>query len=142
MAGRGRAPKEPAKRRNHHVPIRGEWTAADGLGWQHGPIPEPPDGLTDASLEAWNVWMRAWFAARWTPGDVPGLRIIVRLYDRVERGEYQRAGELRLWLDTYGITPKGQADRRWARPSEDGPKSVPETNQSGRYAHLSVVDTP
>jgi hypothetical protein len=40
------------------------------------------------------------------------------VYDQVERGEFQRAGELRLQMDTYGITPKGQQDRRWARPTE------------------------
>jgi len=44
------------------------------------------------------------------------LLTIVLLYDQVQRGEFQRANELRLQMDTYGITPKGQQDRRWARP--------------------------
>jgi hypothetical protein len=64
--------------------------------------------------------MGAWFAAHWTLDDLPGLRTLIRLYDQVERGEWPRATELRLSMDTYGITPKGQQDRRWARPVDDG----------------------
>jgi hypothetical protein len=74
-----------------------------------------------ASIDAWNTWMRSWYAAHWTPDDLPALRQLARLYDQVERGEYQRAGELRLWSDTYGITPKGQQDRRWLPPTPDAP---------------------
>lgn len=65
--------------------------------------------------------MESWFAAHWTPSDLPGLRQLIRIYDQVERGEFQRANELRLQMDTYGITPKGQQDRRWAPPkSQEG----------------------
>lgn len=77
-----------------------------------------------ASVEAWATWMAAWFAAHWTPDDLPGLRTLVRLYDQVERGEFQRANELRLQMDTYGITPKGQQDRRWSAPSDE-PQAAP-----------------
>lgn len=137
MAGRGRTPK--LKRQNpRDVPQRGDWQAASG-GWQHGDLPAPPDGLMPASVEAWNVWISAWFAAHWTPDDLPGLRQLIRLYDQVERGEFQRASELRLQMDTYGITPKGQQDRRWVAP-----KAV-ETPQEGQeatsdpYQRLRVV---
>jgi hypothetical protein len=68
--------------------------------------------------------MAAWFAAHWTPADLPALRQLVRLYDEVERNEFQRAGELRLQMDTYGITPKGQQDRRWAPPAADAGKAT------------------
>jgi hypothetical protein len=121
VAGRGRPPKAPAERRNHHDPGRGDWQAADGVGWQYGDTPEPPDGLMEASREAWATWMGTWVAAHWTPVDLPGLRQLIRLYDQVERGEFVRSGELRLEMDTYGITPKGQQDRRWAKPVEDTP---------------------
>jgi hypothetical protein len=77
-----------------------------------------------ASLLAWETWMGAWFAAHWTPEDLPGLLTVVLLYDQVQRGEFQRANELRLQMDTYGITPKGQQDRRWVRPSEDKPAAA------------------
>jgi hypothetical protein len=121
MAGRGQAPKDQTQRRNRTDPGRGEWHPAAGVGWQHGATPAPPDGLLEATRQAWDTWMAAWFAAHWTPDDLPGLRTLIRLYDQVERGEWPRATELRLSMDTYGITPKGQQDRRWARPVDEKP---------------------
>lgn len=115
----GPPPKDPSQRRRRNAPERGDWQAAGAVGWQHGEVPEPPDGLLKASREAWSAWMGSWVGAHWTPLDLPGLRQLVRLYDQVERGEFQRASELRLQMDTYGITPKGQQDRRWAPPAED-----------------------
>lgn len=114
MAGRGAPPKPDRRRRAR--PVRGDFRQATGTGWQHGPTPEPPADLLPASRSAWSTWMSAWFAACWTPGDLPGLRVVIRLYDRVERGEYSDAKEMRLQMDTYGITPKGQRDRRWSPP--------------------------
>lgn len=135
MAGRGQAPK--AQRRNpSDVPLRGEWQPAGGVGWQHGDVPEVPDGLVEASRVAWATWMGAWFAAHWTPADLPGLRTLIRIYDQVERGEFQRANELRLQMDTYGITPKGQQDRRWAPPAEE--KAAP-VRSIDRRKRLKVV---
>lgn len=135
MAGRGRAPKE--ERRNpSDKPTRGEWTAPSGVGWQHGDPPKPPAKMLKASREAWGTWMGAWFAAHWTPEDLPGLRQVIRLYDQVERGEFQRASELRLQMDTYGITPKGQQDRRWKAPVVEEPKSQ---TPADPYQGLRVV---
>lgn len=118
MAGRGRPPKQ-ARQNPRDVPTRGDWSNAASVGWQHGDTPKSPDGLMAATVEAWQTWMDAWFAAHWSPSDLPGLRQLIRIYDQVERGEFQRANELRLQMDTYGITPKGQQDRRWAQPKDD-----------------------
>lgn len=90
-----------------------------------------------ATLDAWATWFGAWFAAHWSPVDVPGLRQIIRLYDQVERGEFQRANELRLQMDTYGITPKGQQDRRWAKPEQVEP--VANAQGSTPVRRLKVV---
>lgn len=141
MAGRGRAPK--TNRRNpSDKPIRGEWKPTEDVGWQHGEQPAPPDGLMPESVKAWQTWFAAWFASHWTHDDLPALRQLVRLYDQVERGEFQRAGELRLQMDTYGITPKGQQDRRWVRPTTEVPSSQPQSPRAsaGHYAHLKVVN--
>jgi hypothetical protein len=136
MPGHGPAPKPPGQRRGHSAPVRGEWRAVPGVGWQHGPIPPAPQGLTDESDAAWAAWMRSWVAAHWTEGDLPGLRITIQLHDQVQRGKYQRAGELRLWANGYGITPSGQQDRRWAPPEPvDAPEAV-STPPAGRYSHL------
>lgn len=78
-----------------------------------------------ASEEAWRVWFGAWFAAHWSPEDVPALRHLVGLYDQVERGKFERHNELRLAMDTYGITPKGQQDRRWTKSADPVPTPVP-----------------
>jgi hypothetical protein len=140
VPGRGRTPKDPAQRINTNALRRGEIQVAESVGWQHGPRPAPPAGMLPASEEAWNIWMGAWFASFWTPADVPGLRVLVRLYDEVLRGRFQRAGELRLWMDGYGITPKGQQDRRWRPPVEGD--TAPSRARGDRYRHLQVAGDP
>jgi len=133
-------PKEPTERRRRNVPDLGEMTATPGVGWQHGKVPPAPTGMKPASVTAWKTWMGAWFAAHWTPEDLPGLRMLVLLYDQVERGEYQRAGELRLQMDTYGITPKGQQDRRWKKPEAPvAPPSSGDGQPGKRYGHLRTA---
>lgn len=133
----GPAPKENRRRRN--VPVRGDWQASEGIGWQHGEIPEPPDGLKAETIKAWNTWMRSWFASHWSPDDLPGLETTILLYDQVRRGEYQRATELRLSMDNYGITPKGQQDRRWTRAKTEPASLKRGEKTADPYAHLRVV---
>lgn len=141
MAGKGPAPKRPEERRRRNKPVGGEWQAAPGIGWQHGPLPEPPDGLLAASREAWTTWFRSWFASHWTPSDLPGLRKVVQLYDATERGEGQRASELRLWMDNYGITLEGQQKRRWVQP-EGGQPAQPYSRGDDPYRGLKLHVTP
>jgi hypothetical protein len=86
-------------------------------------------------VAAWNAWFGAWWAAHWGPWDVPGLRAVVQLYDALERGDFARASEYRMWADTYGITPKGRQDRRWLPPVAEPPK----TSDPDRYRHLRSV---
>lgn len=99
-----------------------------------------------ATVVAWETWFKAWFAAHWTPELLPGLRQVARLYDQVERGEFQRSSELRLAMDTYGMTPKGQQDRRWERPADDEPVPAARTRKKtgteggGGWDGLRVVD--
>ena len=81
-------------------------------------------------------------ASELTPADVPGLRVVARLHDQVAQGDYVRASELRMWLDNYGLTPKGRVDRRIlpaVKPEAEKPagKSKP----ASEYAHLKVVAT-
>jgi hypothetical protein len=137
MAGRGSAPKPKDQRVNRVEPQRGEWQAASGDGWLHGDVPEPPDGLLAASVTAWSTWFGAWWASFWFPEDLPALRQVIRLYDQVERGEFQRANELRLQMDSYGITPKGQKENRWVRQVE--PQQPPVREQRDRKASVLKV---
>ena len=45
-----------------------------GVGWQHGPIPDPPDGRLASSIDAWEAWFRGWVVAHWGPEDYPHAR--------------------------------------------------------------------
>lgn len=134
------APLKPAsQRRTRHKPLR-EWQPAPGVGWQHGPIPAPPDGLMAPTRTAWETWFKAWFASHWTPADLPGLGVLIRQFDVIERG-HAKANDItatvRL-MDNYGITPAGQQSRRWEAPKADETaKAAPV--QGGRYAHLRSV---
>lgn len=134
MAGRGPAPKERESRVGRAAPVRGEYQQAEAKAWR-GEVPAAPEGLTDAAAEAWRVWFGSWFAAYWTPSDIPAIRQMVRLYDQVEQGEFQRASELRLMMDTYGVTPKGQQDRRW-KPPAPAPAEAEQPKGGKRYGHL------
>ena len=147
MAGRGPAPK--AQRYRRTAPVRGDWTPSPDGGWQHD-LPKAPTDITPATERMWQDWFRAWWAGHWTPDDVPMLRFIIRLYDRVLRGDLKRLPELRQWLDAYGITPKGQQDRRWQRPEPSKPGRYPGsprrlprlrvTDPASPYAHLRVTE--
>jgi hypothetical protein len=144
MAGRGPAPK-PRRRNASDKPIRGEWQPTPGIGWQHGPLPEPPDGLLEVSRKTWAIWFASWFAAHWTADNVPDVETAILLFDQVRRGEHQRATELRLWEDNCGISLKGQQDRRWIRPQreEAAPSSPPRAKRrapADPYGHLRVVN--
>ena len=47
--------------------------------------------------------------------------------------------ELRMAMDTYGITPKGQQDRRWAPPKDEPQKEQEAPTPGSRFAHLRAV---
>jgi hypothetical protein len=122
------------------VPARGEWQPVPGIGWQHGPIPPAPPRLVKAAQEAWRVWFGAWYASHWSPDNLPDLRTCIRLLDQVERGQFQRANELRMWEDNLGISLKGQQALRWAPPKADEkPVTSPTVTPTGRYDHLRAL---
>lgn len=138
---RGPTPRDVSARRNPRQPIVHEWQPTTGTGWQHSEThPPAPDKLLKPSKEAWTVWMGSWFASHWGPEDLPALRQLIRLYDQVERGEFQRHGELRIAMDTFGITPKGQQDRRWQPPkAAETPEVAVGEGRPSRYGQLRAV---
>jgi hypothetical protein len=85
MAGRGPAPSLDRYRRAD--PTRGEWKPSTERGWQHGDLPAPPAGIRPSSGATWETWLKAWWTVHWTPDDLPGLRLLIYLYDRVSRGD-------------------------------------------------------
>lgn len=111
----GRRPEAPgtADQRNTKNP----WKFAEGEGWQHGRKPPPPSGLTDAGKKAWRTWLGAWWACFYTPDDLPGLELAVRIYDAALAGHVDVSKAIPL-LDRYGITPEGRFKLRWARTEQ------------------------
>ena len=87
--------------------------------------------------------MASWFASKWTPADLPGLRLVIQQYDAVQRGG-TRANDMtalvRL-MDTYGITPAGQQARRWEPPKAEAETPAKRHAPTGEspYAHLRIA---
>jgi hypothetical protein len=159
MAGKGPPPNRNRRRQN--VPGRGDWQVVEGFGWQHGETPEIPFEVRAATAKVWDRWMAAWFATNWMPEDLPGLYVTIGLYDQWEGYRHEPvivetdadgkvvivqkrdpSVNLARWMDTYGITPKGQQDRRWTKP-DPKPKEQPAESQDARtaspYGHLTVA---
>lgn len=136
-------PAPAANRRRRNAPARGDWSQDEALGWQHGEVPAPPKGLNAAAKDTWSTWMGSWFAAHWEPADLPALTIVIKLYARAWSGRATSSerSELRQLMDSYGITPKGQQDRRWAPPAaaERDDAAAGPAEAAGPYGHLRVV---
>lgn len=135
----GPAPSKTRRRRN--APAHGEWQPSPGSGWQHGPIPEPADGLLAVSRETWQTWFQAWFASHWTPADLPGLRLLITQYDAIQRSGVKANDVTALvrLMDNYGITPAGQQSRRWEAPKGDPEEKPAATPETSPYGHLRAV---
>lgn len=143
MPGPPPAPAEQRRRRN--TPAGGEWQNAPGVGWQHGKPPPPPKGLRPEMVEEWKAWFSCWWAAFWTPDDVPMLRRMAAMQNeclRIEAGDYTEKtrpsppyGEWRQLTDRFGMTPKARLSLRWLPQAEDKTQA----RKPSRYGHLKAV---
>src|SRR3954447_21424268 len=86
--GRPRSRPDP-QRVPRGKPARGDWRPSPDRGWQHD-LPEPPPGLLTSSVVVWESWFKAWWAGNWTQDDLPQLKLVIRLWDRVHRGDIKR----------------------------------------------------
>ena len=121
----GAKPKAPGTADQRETKFK--WQLSDTTGWQHGPMPRCPRNLSIHGQKAWRTWLNSWWASFYTPDDLPGLEMLVTVYDRVMQ-ETLDVTKLVPLLDRYGITPKGRQDLRWAqvpkKPEEQTPVSV------------------
>lgn len=133
-------PPPKVNRRRRNVPAAGEWKPSPGAGWQHGAIPDAPDGLVAASRETWEAWFKGWWAANWTTDYLTQIRKAIQLYDATERGDFKAITELRQWMDGIGVTFKGQQMLRW-QPPKDAEAVVESAapTPGGRFSHLRAV---
>jgi hypothetical protein len=141
MGGKGFAPKPPTQRRTRHAPQLGEVRNAPAASWRFGPVPAPPEGLCKATDDAWRAWFGSWVAGFWTPADLPGLRTVALVHNAVSIGNVKLAGELRLQMAGYGLTPQGRLSLRWAPPKSTDPGTPAEPAADGPYRHLRALET-
>lgn len=136
----GPPPKKDRVRRA--APKSGEWIAPDAWGWREdrfGPRPTlAVDGPCSATVQAWEAWLSSWWAAFWTPGDLPQLQLAASLLDQHHRGQLD-ISKLTPVLDKLGITPKGRQDLRWSAPKEEEAPKAGAKPEGGRYGHLRTV---
>lgn len=138
MAGHGPAPKDPAQRRNHHAPQRGEWVDLPPLDAPMLPeLPDREDGWFESTREMWEAWQSDPVTSQWSPADVAFALQTIRLIDHPKAPP----NEVRLRMDTLGLTPKGKRDLRWriVEPMAAAPARKRPAAASGRRARLSVV---
>jgi hypothetical protein len=126
MAGRGPAPKALDQRRNHHEPLRGEWTSLHPL--KSPVLPALPRGekWSSRTRAAWAAWRKDPATAMYGPAEVQLAVDLAHLYEEwVVRGGAKIASEIRQRQDGLGLSPKGKQDRRW-RVTSAAPVEEPE----------------
>lgn len=122
MAGRGPAPKALEQRRNHHDPIRGDWTVLPPLKRRALPtLPKREGGWSERTKRAWEAWGKDPATGMFGPSELQAAVDMVYLYERwVETESLEAAKEVRQRLDGLGLSLKGKQDRRW-RVTMDAP---------------------
>lgn len=118
MAGRGRAPKDVADRRNHHAPQRGEWIELSAL--TKPALPSLPKGeWSERTKRAWKAWGEDPATGEYGASEVQSALDLAYVYEEwVSKGGSSIAAEIRQRLDGLGLTPKGKRDLRWRTPGE------------------------
>lgn len=139
MAGRGPAPKAEAQRRNFTKPKRGEWVDLPAENTAKPPVmPRAPrGGWATGTRSAWRAWWCDPASLMWSPADRSALEQLATLHHDLERGKISLAGEVRLRMDSLGLTQKGKRDFRWriVEPAAEKPAAA----RSSRRGNLRVV---
>jgi hypothetical protein len=113
MAGRGPAPKALDQRRNHHEPLRGEWTSLHPLKKAVLPI-LPRDEWSPRTRSAWAAWRRDPSTSMYGPAEIQLAVDLAYVYEQwVREPTAALAAEIRQRQDGLGLSPKGKQDRRW-----------------------------
>lgn len=138
MAGRGPAPKDPAKRRRRNAdPIPTTELSEDGQ--LRGP--ELPAGFSwPAPTRAWwQTWRESPQAQALTRTDWDFLLDTALLHAELWSGNGAVAAELRLRVAKFGATPEDRARLRMHIDDTPQPATTTTPTKSSRYAHLKVV---
>lgn len=136
MAGRGPAPKDPAKRRRRNAdPVPTTVVADDGS--VHGPeLPAGAEWPTQTRAW-WETWRSSPQAQTFTDTDWSFLLDTALLHAELWSGNGAVAAELRLRVAKFGATPE---DRARLRIQVGDPDTKPaQAKRPSRYAHLKAV---
>ena len=139
MAGRGPAPKDPAKRRRRNAdPVPTTVVSADGQ--VRGPDLPTDIDWPERTRRWWETWRTSPQAKSLTETDWDFLLDTALLHARLWAGDGKVAGELRLRVAKFGATPEDRARLRMQidadadeQPGAAGPQAP------GRYGHLRDV---
>src|SRR4051812_2696125 len=108
MAGRGRAPKAPAERRNHHAPLRGDWIELPPLKGSVLPALPKSGEWSNRTQAAWKAWRSDPATGMYGPAEVQLAVDLAYVYEQwVLDGTAALAAELRQRQDGLGLSPKG-----------------------------------
>ena len=112
-------PKPKNQRRNRNPKLAGDWVQLPKEGYQ-GRIPSVAGLRLNRDSQRW--WRKIWrspMATQWNEGDVPALKELAMLRERLMDGKISVAAEVRLRSDLFGLTPAGRQARRWMISDED-----------------------
>jgi hypothetical protein len=143
MAGRGPAPKDPAKRRrtNSDPKPTNIITPDDELRGPDLPIDALPDHEQwhPRTRAWWNTWRRSPQAQTFTDTDWDFLIDTALMHHTMwSKGRWEFASELRLRAAKFGATPE---DRMRLRMQVDPPLPAEAESKVSRYGHLRPVDS-
>lgn len=137
MAGRGPAPKDPAKRRRRNAaPVPTTVVVDDGQ--VRGPdLPEGHDWPEQTRIW-WETWRSSPQAQMMTDTDWSFLLDTALLHAELWSGNGAVASELRLRVAKFGATPEDRARLRMQVGEGD---EKPAGTKAPRYGHLRAVKT-
>lgn len=145
MAGRGPAPKDPAKRRRRNAdPVAATKVEADAV--LRGPA-LPDDALPEGegwhprTQAWWETWRRSAQAQTFVATDWDFLLDTALMHHTMwQKGRWEFASELRLRAAKFGATPEDRARLRMqVTDPEKPPTQVDGERPKGRYGHLRPV---
>lgn len=147
MAGRGPAPKDPARRaRANKDPI-----ATTVLRWEAAKPPRFPATRPDgqpwpaATKAWWRTWLRSPQAEHFGSTDWSYLLDSALLHAAFVDGDLKQAAELRLRLAKFGATPEDRMRLRMgfaAADEMDARRAPPGDTAKQRYGDLRVLPSP
>ena len=140
MAGRGPAPKDPAKRARRNKDPQ----ALRVIEAEPQPQPELPTDVEwhPQTLEWWAMWGRSPLSQTYTDNDWRELMDTALVHTRHWDGDKTAAAELRIRVAKFGATPEDRARLRitFAQADEaDQKRTTPAKKSKGAYGDLKVV---